>query len=248
MPTLVRANELPHVAGRLVLGVAGDCLEPISVDPFAGPARLLIAGPPRSGRSTLLRLLARQAHDAMASGSQKRHQGRTNEPGGSGDEHVQGPMGSIHLMKGQIAGGDRMPVAKQPLQFVPDKGTTQLPAEPSHGERILDFVFEDTSRRALRYEAMAVLPIRKRPFNLGITKLAARMTIMVPSQPAVPFTDSSHGEDDTPGVVVRKITEDTEAAGRRVRASTEMTRRRMPPSRYCSVRPVISASTVSVIC
>ena len=32
---------------------------------------------------------------------------------------------------------------------------------------------------------------------------------------------SSHGEDDTPGVVVRKITSDTELAGRQVRASED---------------------------
>jgi hypothetical protein len=32
---------------------------------------------------------------------------------------------------------------------------------------------------------------------------------------------SSHGHDDTPGVVVRKITSDTEAAGRTVRASED---------------------------
>jgi hypothetical protein len=32
---------------------------------------------------------------------------------------------------------------------------------------------------------------------------------------------SSHGEDDTPGVVVRKITEDTDAGGRKVRASKD---------------------------
>ena len=32
---------------------------------------------------------------------------------------------------------------------------------------------------------------------------------------------SSHGQDDTPGVVKRKITTDTEAAGRKVRASQE---------------------------
>ena len=32
---------------------------------------------------------------------------------------------------------------------------------------------------------------------------------------------SSHGEDDTPGVVVRKITEDTDAGGRSVRASED---------------------------
>lgn len=30
---------------------------------------------------------------------------------------------------------------------------------------------------------------------------------------------SSHGKDDTPGVVVRRITEDTQAGGRAVRAS-----------------------------
>jgi hypothetical protein len=32
---------------------------------------------------------------------------------------------------------------------------------------------------------------------------------------------SSHGQDDTPGVVVRKITEDTEAGGRTVKASKD---------------------------
>ena len=32
---------------------------------------------------------------------------------------------------------------------------------------------------------------------------------------------SSHGRDDTPGVVERKITSDTEAAGRKVKASAE---------------------------
>jgi hypothetical protein len=32
---------------------------------------------------------------------------------------------------------------------------------------------------------------------------------------------SSHGQEDTPGVVVRKITSDTTAGGRKVRASKE---------------------------
>jgi len=32
---------------------------------------------------------------------------------------------------------------------------------------------------------------------------------------------SSHGKDDTPGVVQRKITSDTEAGGRKVKASKE---------------------------
>jgi hypothetical protein len=36
--------------------------------------------------------------------------------------------------------------------------------------------------------------------------------------------------------------------GRRERASTTSTSRRMPPWRYCSASPVISASTVWVIC
>ena len=32
---------------------------------------------------------------------------------------------------------------------------------------------------------------------------------------------SSHGKDDTPGVVVKKITEETEAGGRKVKASKD---------------------------
>ena len=32
---------------------------------------------------------------------------------------------------------------------------------------------------------------------------------------------SSHGSDDTPGVVVRKITSETEAGGRKVKASED---------------------------
>ena len=40
-------------------------------------------------------------------------------------------------------------------------------------------------------------------------------------QPGDAVVWSSHGRDDTPGVVVRKITEDTEAAGRVVRASPD---------------------------
>jgi S-DNA-T family DNA segregation ATPase FtsK/SpoIIIE len=46
------------------IGLAGDRLDPVAFDPFAGAARLLVAGPPRSGRTTLLRLLAQQAHQA----------------------------------------------------------------------------------------------------------------------------------------------------------------------------------------
>ena len=64
LPARVRLAELPITDGLLTIGLAGDRLDPVAFDPFAGAARLLVAGPPRSGRSTLLRLLARQAHDA----------------------------------------------------------------------------------------------------------------------------------------------------------------------------------------
>lgn len=36
-----------------------------------------------------------------------------------------------------------------------------------------------------------------------------------------PVVWSSHGSDDTPGVVERKLTSDTEAGGRKVKASRE---------------------------
>jgi S-DNA-T family DNA segregation ATPase FtsK/SpoIIIE len=62
LPTTVRADALPRSAVGLLLGVGGDAAEPVSWRPD-GRGALLIAGPPRSGRSTLLRLLLRQAHD-----------------------------------------------------------------------------------------------------------------------------------------------------------------------------------------
>ena len=63
LPRQIGLPELTRTPGRLCLGVAGDRAEQVTLDPFAGAARVLVAGPPRSGRSTLLRLLARQAHD-----------------------------------------------------------------------------------------------------------------------------------------------------------------------------------------
>lgn len=61
LPTTVSLSELPAASASshpdlpsVWLGVGGDHAEPISVDLFTGCARLLIAGPPRSGRSTLL--------------------------------------------------------------------------------------------------------------------------------------------------------------------------------------------------
>ena len=48
--------------GALVLGRAGHTATPCLIRPFAGSARLLVAGPSRSGRSTTLLTLATQAH------------------------------------------------------------------------------------------------------------------------------------------------------------------------------------------
>ena len=64
LPDQVLLAELPAGPGRFALGLAGDDPAPLLVDPFASPARWLVAGPPRSGRTTLLRLLAAQAHTA----------------------------------------------------------------------------------------------------------------------------------------------------------------------------------------
>jgi S-DNA-T family DNA segregation ATPase FtsK/SpoIIIE len=64
LPAHIAVTDLPAEPGRLALGVAGDRLDPVAVDLFAGEVRLLVAGPPRSGRTTVLRLLARQAQAA----------------------------------------------------------------------------------------------------------------------------------------------------------------------------------------
>jgi S-DNA-T family DNA segregation ATPase FtsK/SpoIIIE len=61
LPDHVRLGDLPAAPPRFRLGLAGDDPTPVLADPFAGPGRWLVAGPPRSGRTTLLRLLAAQA-------------------------------------------------------------------------------------------------------------------------------------------------------------------------------------------
>ncbi len=53
-------RDLPPAAAWL-LGLAGDQAQPLIFDPFATVGRLLVAGPPRSGRTTVLRSLAHQA-------------------------------------------------------------------------------------------------------------------------------------------------------------------------------------------
>jgi S-DNA-T family DNA segregation ATPase FtsK/SpoIIIE len=61
LPSRVALSQLPIKAGRFTVGVAGDRAEPLSIDLFAGAARLLVVGPPRSGRSSVLHALLVQA-------------------------------------------------------------------------------------------------------------------------------------------------------------------------------------------
>jgi S-DNA-T family DNA segregation ATPase FtsK/SpoIIIE len=61
LPARVALDEVPAVTGLLSVGLAGDQLEPMTLDPFGGAGRVLVAGPPRSGRTTVLRSLAQQA-------------------------------------------------------------------------------------------------------------------------------------------------------------------------------------------
>jgi S-DNA-T family DNA segregation ATPase FtsK/SpoIIIE len=64
LPNLVRRREVDDsavAAGHVLLGVGGDSSAPVGIDVFAGDARWLIAGPPRSGRSTALAAILTQA-------------------------------------------------------------------------------------------------------------------------------------------------------------------------------------------
>ena len=61
----LRTDELRSDGGGrgdpLLLGVAGDAAAPIGIDLVGGRVRFLIAGPPRSGRSTALHTLLNEA-------------------------------------------------------------------------------------------------------------------------------------------------------------------------------------------
>lgn len=55
LPRQVCLSQLsPREPSRLSIGIAGDAAVPLTIDPFVGSRRLLVAGPPRSGRSTTL--------------------------------------------------------------------------------------------------------------------------------------------------------------------------------------------------
>ena len=62
------------------------------------------------------------------------------------------------------------------------------------------------------------MPARRVPHDAARGGHALRMSDFRRGDKVV---GSSHGKDDTPGVVVRRITRDTEAGGRRVGASED---------------------------
>jgi DNA segregation ATPase FtsK/SpoIIIE, S-DNA-T family len=62
LPARVRlADVRGETSEGILLGLAGDGAEPAALDLFAGDGRLLIGGPPRSGRTTTLRTILQQA-------------------------------------------------------------------------------------------------------------------------------------------------------------------------------------------
>jgi S-DNA-T family DNA segregation ATPase FtsK/SpoIIIE len=62
LPNRVRRSDLASVRAPLtLLGVGGDAAETVGVDMFDETVRLTLAGPPRSGRTTALRLILEQA-------------------------------------------------------------------------------------------------------------------------------------------------------------------------------------------
>ena len=65
LPRRVQLAELgPADLQRPTLGVGGDGAEPIRLDLFASPGTFLVAGPPRSGRTTVLTVLGKQLESA----------------------------------------------------------------------------------------------------------------------------------------------------------------------------------------
>jgi S-DNA-T family DNA segregation ATPase FtsK/SpoIIIE len=61
LPDRIALAELPVARGRFTIGTGGDTARALSLDLFAGAARLLVAGRPRSGRSSALCTLLVQA-------------------------------------------------------------------------------------------------------------------------------------------------------------------------------------------
>ncbi len=61
LPRRVTLGELPARPGKYILAVGGDAAAPIAVDLGAGAGRVLVVGPPRSGRTSVLRTVLAQA-------------------------------------------------------------------------------------------------------------------------------------------------------------------------------------------
>jgi S-DNA-T family DNA segregation ATPase FtsK/SpoIIIE len=61
LPERVHLTTLRAPRGSFVVGLGGDDVECLTFAPFGGSRRFLVAGPPRSGRSTTLQSLAQQA-------------------------------------------------------------------------------------------------------------------------------------------------------------------------------------------
>ena len=77
LPDAIQLAELSpgRVPGRATLGVGGDCAQQLDIDLLGHDRHWLIGGPPRSGRTTLLRVLLRQLHEsgtAVASAAPQR--------------------------------------------------------------------------------------------------------------------------------------------------------------------------------
>jgi S-DNA-T family DNA segregation ATPase FtsK/SpoIIIE len=61
LPRRITLGQIPRPVGRYLLAVGGAAATPIAVDLSAGAGRMLVAGPPRSGRSSVLRTVLAQA-------------------------------------------------------------------------------------------------------------------------------------------------------------------------------------------
>jgi S-DNA-T family DNA segregation ATPase FtsK/SpoIIIE len=61
LPSRIALSDLPTGSGCVVLGVGGDGAEPVAVDLAAGSGRLLVVGPPGSGRTSALITVLHQA-------------------------------------------------------------------------------------------------------------------------------------------------------------------------------------------
>lgn len=61
LPDSISLPDLPAEPRRILIGLGGDEALPLAFDPFAGARRFLVAGPPRSGRTTALAAILAQA-------------------------------------------------------------------------------------------------------------------------------------------------------------------------------------------